>query len=44
MTKRRRISDEAAAAVTEEDFWSLFITVRLPDTVLPVVYNAVLGF
>ena len=27
-TKRRRISDEAQAAVTEEDFWSLFITVK----------------
>ena len=28
MRKRRRISDEAQEAVTEEDFWSLFITVR----------------
>jgi hypothetical protein len=27
-TKKRRISDEAQAAVTEEDFWSLFITVK----------------
>jgi hypothetical protein len=34
MTKAERISDEAAAAITEGDLWSLFFTEQLMDKIV----------